>query len=271
MNDENVFQPNVNAATKLTDVIEDVAEAAQPQPIPEQKFDTGTGMVIHQSVRDEQQKFIKEMQTAPDQEEDVAPKEYGIAVLGSHPLLVDKAPFDDPNWEIWATSSHNLDYAGKNGDKDGIRFLNGGRRPDGGMYRVDQFFEVHRPILDSTRTYSYTRALDIEDIPVIWLRDPEALPLIPNGRMYPEAALRKRFGDFFFSSSIAYMLAMAIVELEKRGWKKLGIWGVLQGSQSEFTEQRPGIQYFIQRALDLDIEVIAPSSSALFEVEKHKW
>jgi len=199
------------------------------------------------------------------------PRTTGIAVCGSHPHLINKAPFDDPSWAIYACSSHNLSYAGKDGKTEGLRFLNGGKRPDGGVYRVDQFFEVHDKLLDPTRDYSYLRALDIEDIPIIWVRDPEALPLIPNARPYPMEEMSKQFGDFFWTSTIAHMLAKAIHDCQEQGIGRIGIWGVMQGSQQEFQYQRPGIQYFIQRALDLDIEVTAPRSSALFDIAVEKW
>lgn len=213
-----------------------------------------------------------------------APSSYeGIAVLGSHPQTVQAAPFDDPNWLIYACSPHNLAYAydqhqahmwfggtvPQEGRSPNLRYLNGGKRPDGGKYRVDQWFEVHLPLADETRQYGYLR--ELEKLDVVWMRDPEGLMMVKGARQFPEAEITKRFGPFFWTSSIAFMLAKAIVDAEQLGIKRIGIWGVMQASEGEYTYQRPGVQYWIQRADELGIEVIAPEESRLFEPQRVKF
>lgn len=207
----------------------------------------------------------------------------GIAVLGSHPATVLKAPFDDPKWLIYACSPHNLAYAynvnqarmwyegaaPQEGTHQRLRYLNGGKRPDGGLYRVDQWFEVHVPLADETRPYAYLR--ELEKLDTVWMRDPEGLSMVRGARLYPERELTKRFGPFFWTSSIAFMLAKAIADAETAGVKRIGIWGVMQASEGEYMYQRPGVQYWIQRADELGIEVIAPEESALFEPQRVKF
>lgn len=211
----------------------------------------------------------------------------GIAVLGSNPKTIMMAPFDDPKWVIYGCSSHNLatlppvDYEKnafvkrpdpRSGQDPYLRYLQGGRRPDGGAFRVDQWFEVHSPFCDETRPLSYV--MDLATNPkhqVVWVRDPEAVQLIQSARLYPEKELTERFGPFFWTSSIAYMLAKALIDCEANGIKQVGIWGVMQAHENEYSYQRPGIQYWITRLNEAGITVVCNEESKLFEPQKVKW
>lgn len=193
----------------------------------------------------------------------------GIAIMGSNPGSVQEGPFDHADWLIYACSPHNLEFEAQDGSNRGLRYLPGGKRADGGRFRVDEWFEVHLPLADATRPYGYLR--ELEKLPLVWMRDGEGLSRIKGARQYPEKDLKQRFGPFFFTSSIAFMLAKAIVDCERLGIPRIGIWGVHQASETEYTYQRPGIQYFIQRATELGIQVIAPEVSRLFEPQRESF
>lgn len=204
----------------------------------------------------------------------------GIAILGSHPATVGAAPFGDPEWAIYACSPHNVE----------VRTLP----------RVDQWFEVHAPYIeDATRSFQYLKA--VSEMPFVWMRDQRALKsgLFKGAREYPEKELKGtsniqkvkvpkpdgsaevrvvevpnmdgRFCPYMFTSSIAYMLAKAIVDCEQHGIKQIGIWGVLQASEGEYTYQRPGIQYFLHQAMQRGIKVVANRESCLFDMPQWKW
>lgn len=193
----------------------------------------------------------------------------GIAIMGSHPGSVQEGPFDHDDWLIYACSPHNLEFTAQDGSNPGLRYLPGGKRADGGRFRVDEWFEVHLPLADATRPYGYLR--ELEKLPLVWMRDAEGLSRIKGARQYPETDLKQRFGPFFFTSSIAFMLAKAIVDCEQLGIHRIGIWGVHQASETEYTYQRPGIQYFIWEATRLGIQVIAPEVSKLFEPQRESF
>lgn len=194
-------------------------------------------------------KVDNELAAGGESSSPVAPvKTKGIAVLGSHPATVMDAPFDD-DWLIYACSPHNYEMRE--------------------LPRFDQWFEVHKPLADATRAYPYLKFL--ETVPLVWMRDTDAMPYFKGGRPYPENELKKRFGPFFFTSSIAYILAKAIVDCEAQGINQIGIWGVMQASPNEYMYQRPGLQYFIQRATELGIKVLAPEVSKLFEPPDDMW
>lgn len=200
----------------------------------------------------------------------VEAKYAGIAVMGSHPATVQEGPFDHQDWLIYGCSPHNLEPFASDIVRDGRRYLDGGLRPDGGRYRVDEWFEVHATIPDETRPSSYTTALEHLKCPV-WIRDVAYGTRIKHAQPYPERELKQRFGPFHFTSSIAFMLAKAIVDCERLNIPRIGIWGVMQASENEYTYQRPGIQYFIWEATRCGIHVIAPEVSKLFEPQRESF
>jgi hypothetical protein len=168
-------------------------------------------------------------------------KQYkGIAVLGSHPATVEMAPFGEEDWLIYACSPHNFEC----------------RR----LPRFDAWFELHKPIADATRAYPYLRYLETIDKP-LWMRDDDAMHLFPTAKKFPEQEMQELFGPFTFTSSIAYMIAMAIDDATKLNIPAIGLWGIMQASESEYTYQRPGIQNLIWEATKRNIEVYAPDVS----------
>ena len=171
------------------------------------------------------------------------PKPKGIAILGSHPATVAMAPFDD-NWLIYACSPHNYE-----------------RRK---LPRFDAWFEVHVPVAHQTRAYDYLKYL--ETVPVVWVRDKDALKHFPGAKVYPEEEMKAEFGPFTFTSSIAFMLAKAIKDIEVGlAEPTIALFGIMQASANEFTYQRPGIQNLIWHAAQRKIHVVAPDISKLFE------
>lgn len=216
----------------------------------------------------------------------VAQQKYsGIAILGSHPATVNNAPFTDPSWLIWACSPDNTPF--------------GASKRAGYLPRVDAWFEVHDPIEDPTRCFGYLKA--VSEMPFVWLRDKRALAqgIFKGAQAYPEAELKGTstfqkvqrqnpdgsitvqmmeipnsdgmFCPYMFTSSIAFMLAKAIVECEQQCIPQIGLWGIMQQSDNEYAYQRPGIQYFLHEAMRRGIKVIANRESCLFDMPAWKW
>lgn len=179
-------------------------------------------------------------------------KYHTIAILGSHPATVETAPFDDPGVLIYACSPHNIE----------MRTLP----------RWDEWFEIHQPAVHPTRTYDYIRRLEEQarqkdlrgESPVVWMRDQTVVSHMPGGRLYPEKEMKETFCRFMFTSSIAFILAKAIVDAEQLGIKQIGLWGILQKGPQEYERQRPGTQYFLWEATKRGIKVLAARESDLF-------
>lgn len=185
-----------------------------------------------------------------------------IAVLGSAPSSVYKAPFGDTSWEIWACSPGSYPVLG----------------------RIDQFWEVHRwepGVVGKPNTQKpwftpeYVQWLATVP-PVLWLADPEALKANPNnGKMLPTQALVLKYGSYVWTSSVAYMAAMAIEKIiaarqvrEAEGKPAevdvIGFWGVDMAANEElYSGQRSACQFFIQVMTGLGIEFFIPPESDL--------
>lgn len=116
---------------------------------------------------------------------------------------------------------------------------------------------------------------------------------IPNHAVYPIDRMEAKFGSYFFTSSLALMLALAIDTIEQvrqaranhreaRGGEValpfgvdpvelskddsddvLGMWGVDMAAAEEYGYQRPGCQFFILEALRRGIKFYLPPESDL--------
>lgn len=87
---------------------------------------------------------------------------------------------------------------------------------------------------------------------------------IPMSERYPMEEItqlvgKTRNGTPYLESSIAYMLAQAVLERVDR----IGIWGVDLHCESEYAYQRPNLEYLIGLARGFGIKVFIPPHSAL--------
>jgi hypothetical protein len=161
--------------------------------------------------------------------------------------LIEAPP--DGDWLIWSCSPHNVEHRE--------------------LPRKDEWFEIHKPIADATRAYPYLRYL--EGLPKVWMRDKEAIGLFPGAQEYPEKEMKQRFGPYCFTSSIAFIMAKAIVTCEREKIPNIGLWGIMQASETEYTYQRPGIQNLIWEATKAGINVMAPLESNLFHLPAERF
>lgn len=187
-----------------------------------------------------------------------------IACVGTQPASVRLAPFGDTSWEIWGCSPGLYPLAS----------------------RTSAWFELHRwepPVLGDpskqvpwfTPEYCGWMA---QRPHVVWMR--EQVPAIPNSRKLPWEDLVKKYGHFFFTSSLAWMAAMAIeailinrdliVKGDPRAMPPregegdcLGFWGVDMSTDEEYVMQRSGCQFFATIAASMGIEVVTPPESDL--------
>lgn len=147
-----------------------------------------------------------------------------IAIIGSAAHSI-KAPFGDPSWEIWGANAFRLP-------------------------RQDRWFELHEDA--SIDAYEGHRQWLADLTCPLYLKDAKAD--IPNGKPYPLDAMVSRYGTWFFTSTIAYMLAMAIEEHPE----EIGLWGVDMADETEYATQKDGCRFFIQIAMMQGINVRTP-------------
>lgn len=156
-----------------------------------------------------------------------------IAVIGSAPSSVHLAPYAVPGWTIWGCSPGAAAC----------------------VKRVDQWFEMH-PLSQPDITPDYLAWMANINVPVAMIA-PD--PRFPKSFEYPRAAMVEKYGPYFFTSSVAWMLALAIEQQPDT----IGIWGVDMNAHEEYASQRPGCYFFIREALKLGIKVYVPEQSDL--------
>jgi hypothetical protein len=175
-----------------------------------------------------------------------------IALLGSAPSSIRLAPLKDPAWSIWACSP-------------GAYAIIGQERT---YHEGDAFFELHRwepPVIgDPTRQVAWFSPEYVE-----WMRQfkgpvytGEVIPDIPRSVRLPRERLLERYGPYFFTSSLAWMLAMA---LEVPDVEEIALYGVDMSATEEYAQQRPGCHFFIQAAMLRGVRVSVPPESDLMQ------
>lgn len=174
-----------------------------------------------------------------------------IALCGTAPSSSRLAPYGSPDWKIWGCSPGLYGIAPK----------------------VDVWFEIHRwepgqPWFSP----EYCQFIKNFKGPV-WMA--EAIRDVPNCQVLPAEHLVNKYSPYFFTSTIAWMFALAIEEIENewaqqdksglpRSKSSIGLWGVdMAAFPEEYGYQRAGCQYFALLAKAKGIEVGVPPESDL--------
>jgi hypothetical protein len=92
-----------------------------------------------------------------------------------------------------------------------------------------------RPAAKLTRVFDMHEAATLRD-----QAEQAGLPYVCFDN-YPLDAIVKKFGSDYFTSSIDYMIALALYE----GAKDIHIWGVDMAIPNEYDHQKPGCEYWI--------------------------
>lgn len=161
-----------------------------------------------------------------------------IALIGTAPSSRMLAPFNDPSWKIWACSPGNMNA----------------------LPRVDVWFELHSNLLwPEHESYGrpYIEWLKGQQFPV-YMQDQS---LVPRATVFPRDELVAEFGDDFFTSSFAWMMALAM----KMGAAEIALYGIDMASRDEYIQQRPGFYFFRHMANKRGIKVSAPHESDIMQ------
>jgi hypothetical protein len=176
-----------------------------------------------------------------------------IAIIGTAEPHWRSSPFDDESWEIWTC---------------------------GGVYsvapRITRHFEIHDkaetckgwgdPATEAAQRNVYWSWI-AQQGPKVFLKD--VLPETPNATAFPIEALCQLFPDKYFTSSISYMIALAIAE----GVDEIGLWGIDMaltgdGEADEYGRQRPSVEYYLGIAAGQGIHVHLPPETTLLRSRK---
>lgn len=179
-----------------------------------------------------------------------APVPLKVALIGTAPSSRMLAPYNDPSWKIWACSPGNMNT----------------------LPRVDLWFELHSNLLwPECASYGvpYIEWLKQQKFPIYMQeRWPTAegnmVPLqqiVPNATGFPMNEMVAEFGDSFFTSSFAWMMALAIMQ----GATEISLYGIDMASRDEYIRQRPGFFFFRYQAEKRGIKVSAPHESDIMQ------
>jgi hypothetical protein len=179
-----------------------------------------------------------------------APGPLKIAMIGTAPSSKLLAPYDDPSWTIWACSPGNMNA----------------------LKRVDVWFELHSNLLwPEHESYGkpYIEWLKQQKFPILMQQDwptteGSMVPLqtiVPNAVPFPKNEMVARFGCDFFTSTFAWMMALAIT----KGAKEIALYGIDMASRDEYIRQRPGFFFFRYLARCQGIKVSAPHESDIMQ------
>lgn len=162
-----------------------------------------------------------------------------IAIVGTAPAHRLQAPFNDPAWEVWACGPANMD-----------------------LPRWDKWFEVHD--LDYTKAHpdksaAYLAWLLANQGPKIVAMHQQPAYGTDKCAAYPRAEVLAEFPEDLMTSSIAWMLALAIMQKPKA----IGVWGVDMAQTDEYAYQRPACKVLMWEAGRRGIDVVLPTGCDL--------
>jgi hypothetical protein len=178
-----------------------------------------------------------------------------VAVVGTAPNRV-KAPFSDPNYEIFGIGFRNVEIT-----------------------RATRWYEIHRldgfevqwrraaPEEKPWREILKDQTKDCE----LWMFWPE--PLAEKVRQFPVDRIAAMFGTDFMTSTFAWVLAQIIDEMRPMGpdglrapaknGDTIALYGVDMEYGSEYHKQRQGLRHFMQLARQLGIETSMLANSGV--------
>lgn len=161
-----------------------------------------------------------------------------VALVGTAPSSRMLAPYSDPSWQIWACSPGN----------------------QGALPRADVWFELHGNLLwPENISYGAPYIEWLKTLPIpVYMQSKE---WVPNATVFPMQEMVDKFGGEFFTSSFAWMMALAI----HKGANEIALFGIDMASRDEYILQRPGFYYFKYRAEQLGIKVWAPRESDIMQ------
>ena len=178
---------------------------------------------------------------------------FRVAIIGTAPTSRMLAPFDNPEWQIWACSAGNVNL----------------------LPRVNIWFEMHMlavMLAPENRAMAepfYAWLKEKSDAGVFQVVMPEAgtalggklNTYVPKAVPYPLEDMVRHFGTRnWFTSSVAYMMALAIT----RGATEIALFGVDMAADSEhYSAQRAGCTWFREWAENHGIKVHVPMESCL--------
>lgn len=173
-----------------------------------------------------------------------------VAIVGSHPLTRDAAPWNDLSKDLWVFNAGAIfDWC----------------------KRATAVFEIHpageytNPMSD--RSEYWNEFLQKQTVADVWMQEVD--PRVPKSRKYPLDEITKKYLHNFkrgldinryFTSSPCYSIALAILQ----GYQRIELYGIEMETNSEYIYQRDGVGLWIGIALGCGVQVVIPEHTSMF-------
>ena len=163
-----------------------------------------------------------------------------IAIVGLAPSTYSEAPFHDSSWKIWTIGQKTASP------------------------RFDRWFEMHTmDIVKEISSHTFPNVIKFFQSMGDKLVVGHPHELCPAATIYPIEKLKPYFGTYF-TSTIAYMIALAIHE----GAEEIGLWGVDMLGDGEYSHQRPCCEHMLGIAKGKGIKLTIPDKSPVLRSER---
>lgn len=172
-----------------------------------------------------------------------------VAICGTAPASLDKAPWQHPEWEIWATSRLYQQIPGNAWDC---------------WFELHELEKIGRGWTCTEKEREQRREEHLD-----WLREQQR-PIyvqeeyeteIPAGVAFPKDQVLESVPYPYFTNSISWMIGLAIYQQVD----VIGVYGVDMAQNSEFFYQRPSVEWLLGIAQGQGIETDIPDECDLLK------
>lgn len=168
---------------------------------------------------------------------EATPKRRKVALVGFATNTIHLVPWTDPDYEVWGMNQGHMHF----------------------KRRADRWFEMHQPeYTEDVRDPNYYAFLQSLPIPVYMI---DKRPDIPNAVRFPIEAALQVAGRDYFTSTIAYMMAIAIMD----GFEEIALYGINLAIGDEYFYQKACAEWWIGLAEGKGIRVYVPRASAMLK------
>lgn len=174
-----------------------------------------------------------------------------VAILGFGKTVRD-CPWTDDSWELWA--------------------MNGfwrAAKPDFGVEAAPDRYALWLDMHSLEFTREYGKAAGFGDAQNEWLKQRHPFPILalddfgpeyPSVRRYPIESIIADFNRDYFTSTVAYAIALAASMPDVA---EIGLWGIDLIHDTEYGDQRPCCEYWLGRAEERGIKITRHEDSAV--------
>lgn len=168
----------------------------------------------------------------------VTPKRSKLALCGFATNTLAAVPWDDPAFEVWGMNQGYVHM----------------------QRRADRWFEMHLPeATPDIRDPHYMTFLREMAIPIYMI---QCYDYAPSSVRYPIEEAIRICGRDYFTSTVAFMLALA--ELEGH-YEEVHLYGINLAIGDEYFYEKPCAEYWIGRLEAKGVKIVIPAASSMMK------